>query len=212
MRFHYGAIPEPDVFQPEAQGWASIREPSPLLMNVLAIPTALLMFALTIGLLLLAWEGVPAAIWSDSEIESTSSPFPLILAIIFLSIPTHELVHALTHPNFGSSSKSILGLWLSRGLFYAHYEGEMPRNRFLAIFAMPFLILSMLPVTIVVLIGSSVPTTLPRYLVFVALVNSILSSGDALGFALMLSQIPNSAVVRNKGWKSFWKNRASGIA
>ncbi len=206
MRFHYGEIPEAASFDPEAEGWASIREPSPLLMNVLAIPTALLMFALTIGLLSLAWEGWwIAAIWGDSEIEYTSSPFPLILAIIFISIPVHEFVHALTHPHFGSSSKSILGLWLSRGLFYAHYEGEMPRNRFLVILAMPFLILSMLPVTIIALIGSSVPTTLPRYLVFVALVNSVLSSGDALGFALILSQIPRSAVVRNKGWKSYWK-------
>ncbi len=205
MRFHYGSIPEEAGFQPESQGWAGIREPKPLLMNVVAIPVALLMFALTIGLLSLAWDGSPAAIWGDSEIESTSSPFPLILAIIFLSIPTHELVHALTHPNFGSSSKSILGLWLSRGLFYAHYEGEMPRSRFLAVFAMPFLILSMLPVTIIALIGSSVPTTLSRYLIFVALVNSVLSSGDALGFALILGQIPRSAVVKNKGWKSYWK-------
>jgi hypothetical protein len=212
MRFHYGAVPEPATFHPEAQGWASIREPGPLLLNVLALPTALLMLGLTIGLLLLAWEGGPPTILRDSAAESTTSPLLLILGIILLSIPVHEVVHAVTHPHFGLSSNSILGLWLSRGLFYAHYEGEMSRNRFLAILAMPLLVLSLLPVAIIAFIGSSAPTMVPGYLVIVALVNSALSSGDAVGFALILGQIPSSAVVRNKGWDSFWKHRTSEVA
>ncbi len=206
MRFHYGSIPEEAGFQPESQGWAGIREPSPLLVNVLAIPVALLMFALTIGLLSLAWEGWwIAAIWGDSEIESTSSPFPLILAIIFLSIPIHELVHLFTHPQFGRSNKSVFGLWLSRGMFYAHYEGAVSRNRFLSILAAPYLVLAWPPVIILALIGISVPIVYVEILVLVALVNSVLPAGDVLGFFLMVSQVPSSACVKNKGWKSYWK-------
>lgn len=205
MRFHYGEIPKVESFDPEVDGWASIREPSPLLMNGLAIPAAFLMCGLTIGLLSLAGEGGPPPILRPSEVESASLSFLLILAIILISIPLHELVHALAHPHFGLSSNSILGLWLSRGLFYAHYEGEMSRNRFLAILALPFLILSMLPVIIVGFAGPSTSTRILGYLVIVALVNSLLASGDAVGFGLILSQIPSSAVVRNKGWKSFWK-------
>jgi hypothetical protein len=72
---------------------------------------------------------------------------------------------------------------------------------------MPFLILSLLPVLIIALFNATGSTMLlvPKYLVIVALINSVLSSGDALGFAVLLSQIPRSAVVRNKGWKSYWK-------
>jgi hypothetical protein len=206
MRFHYGPIPEEAGFEPESQGSAGIREPKPLLMNVLAIPAAFLMLGLMFGLLSLVWEGGPQVIWRVSEGESPPS-FLLILATILLSVPLHELLHALAHPKLGRSSNSILGLWLSRGLFYAHYEGEISRNRFLAILAMPFLILSLLPVIIIALFSASGSTILlvPRYLVIVVLVNGVLSSGDALGFTLILSQIPGSAVVRNKGWQSYWK-------
>jgi hypothetical protein len=170
------------------------------------------MAGLTIGLLSLAHEGGPLFIWHLSEGDSSTTPMLLILAIILGSIPVHELVHALTHPHFGLSSESILGFWLSRGLFYAHYDGEMSRNRFLAILAMPFLILSLLPVAIIAFIGSSAPMSMPSYLGIVALTNSMFASGDAVGFALILSQIPSAAVVRNMGWKSFWKRIASEVA
>ena len=57
MRFHYGPIPEDEVFHPEAQGWSGIREPSPLVLNILAIPTGILLLGATIYALSLAWEG-----------------------------------------------------------------------------------------------------------------------------------------------------------
>lgn len=211
MRFHYGEIPEVGDFAPEAEGWLGIREPSPLLLNLLAVPTAVLMAGLIIGLLSLMYAGGEVVIWRSGEGSSSTSQVVLILAIVLASIPVHEFVHALTHPHFGLSSKSILGFWLARGLFYAHYEGEMSRNRFLVILAMPFLILSMLPVAIMALIGFLAPSEVPGNLGFVAIVNSLFAAGDALGFAVVLSQIPSAAVVRNKGWKSFWKYRASDV-
>jgi hypothetical protein len=212
MRFHYGAIPEADDFEPEDEGWLGIREPNPLILNFLAVPAAILMAGLTIGLLSLVYEGGPLVIWRSDDGDSSTTQGLLILAVIFGSIPVHELVHALTHPRFGLSSESILGFQLSRGLFYAQYEGEMSRNRFLAILAMPFLILSLLPVAIMAFIGSLAPMSMPSNLGLAALINSIYASADAVGVALLLSQIPSAAVVRNKGWKSFWKYRASGVS
>jgi hypothetical protein len=47
-------------------------------------------------------------------------------------------VHALVHPMAGRSPHSILGFWSSLG-FYAHYDGEMSRNRLVAILLMPLL-------------------------------------------------------------------------
>ena len=205
MRFRYGPIPEDDVFHPEDQGWSDLREPGPLLLNILAIPTSILLIVVTIYAISLAWEGGPLAIIQEVLEQSGPDPFLVFLIVLVISIPIHELVHLFTHPQFGRSNKSIFGLWLSRGMFYAHYEGAVSRNRFLSILAAPYLVLAWPPVIILALIGISVPIVYVEILVMVALVNSVLPAGDVLGFFLMVSQVPSSACVKNKGWKSFWK-------
>ena len=209
MRFRYGPIPEDDEFHPEAQGWSDIREPSPLIDNILAIPSSILLLGVTIYAISLAWEGGPLAIIQEVLEQSGPDPFLVSLVVVVFSIPVHELVHLFVHPEFGRSNKSFFGLWLSRGIFYAHYEGAVSRNRFLSIIAAPYLVLAWLPVIILALIdGISVPILYVEILVLVAIINCVLPAGDILGFFLMVSQIPSSACVKNKGWKSYWKQAA----
>jgi len=141
--------------------------------------------------------------------QSGPNPFLVFLVVVVISIPIHELVHLLTHPGYGRSDKSILGLWLSRGMFYAHYEGAVSRNRFLSILAAPYLILAWFPVIILAAIDTSVPIEYVEFLVMAALTNSVLPAGDVMGFLLLASQVPSSACVKNKGWKSYWKEMAS---
>ena len=205
MRFQYGSIPEDDTFHPEGQGWSGIHEPNPLILNILAIPSSILLLVVTIYAISLAWEGGPLAIVQEVLEQSGPNPFLVFLIVLVFSIPIHELVHLFTHPQFGLSNKSIFGLWLSRGMFYAHYEGAVSRNRFLSILAAPYLILAWPPVIILALIDSSVPVVYVEILVMVAFINSVLPAGDVLGFFIMMSQIPSSACVKNKGWKSYWK-------
>ena len=202
MRFRYGPIPEDDEFHPEAQGWSDIREPSPLIDNILAIPSSILLLGVTIYAISLAWEGGPLAIIQEVLEQSGPDPFLVSLVVVVFSIPVHELVHLFVHTEFGRSNKSFFGLWLSRGIFYAHYEGAVSRNRFLPIIAAPYLVLAWPPVIILALIDNSVPIEYVEILVLVALVNSVLPAGDVLGFFLMASQVPASAYVKNKGWKS----------
>ncbi len=205
MRFRYGPIPEDDVFHPEAQGWSDLHEPGPLIFTILAIPAGILLMGATIYAISLAGEGGPLAIIQEVLEQSGPNPFLVFLIVLVISIPIHELVHLFTHPQFGRSNKSIFGLWLSRGMFYAHYEGVVSRNRFLSILAAPYLVLAWPPVIILALIGISVPIKYVEILVMVALVNCVLPAGDVLGFFLMVSQVPSSACVKNKGWKSYWK-------
>lgn len=205
MRFRYGPIPEDDVFHPEAQGWSDLHEPGPLIFTILAIPAGILLMGATIYAISLAWEGGPLAIIQEVLEQSGPNPFLVFLIVLVISIPIHELVHLFTHPQFGRSNKSVFGLWLSRGMFYAHYEGAVSRNRFLSILAAPYLVLAWPPVIILALIGISVSIVYVEILVLVALVNSVLPAGDVLGFFLMVSQVPSSACVKNKGWKSYWK-------
>ena len=168
---------------------------------------AFLMAGLTIGLMLLARDWEPLLIWYFEDSGAATAPILPFLAITLFSIPMHELLHVATHPHFGLTSNSVLGLWLSRGIFYAHFEGEMSRNRFLAVLAMPFLVLSLLPLVVIAVIGESGPSILPGFLFVLALVNSVLAVGDALGFVVIFSQFPGFAVVRNKGYESYWKHK-----
>jgi hypothetical protein len=208
MRFRYGPIPEDEGFHPEAQGWSGIREPGPLMVNVLAIPAAILLLAATTFAISLAWEGGLQAIIQEILEQSGPDPFLVSLGVLAISIPVHELVHLFTQPQFGLLNKSVFGLWLSRGMFYAHYEGAVSRNRFLSILAAPYLVLAWLPVIILALIGTSVPIEYVEILLFMALINSALPAGDVIGFFLLASQVPSSARVKNKGWKSYWKQES----
>ena len=135
MRFHYGAVPEDPDFQPEAEGWQPIREPGPLTLQLLALPAAAILLVISVGLLNLVFSGE----FFKSQPLPTTNPLPvwLLLSVVILLIPVHELLHAVVHPGWGLSSNSVIGLWLSRALFYAHYEGPMARNRLLLVFAMP---------------------------------------------------------------------------
>jgi hypothetical protein len=205
MRFRYGPIPEDEVFDPEAQGWSGLREPSPLFVNVLAIPIAILLLAATGYAISLAFQGGFLAIMQEVLEQSSMNPFLVSLVVVLISMPVHELVHLIIHPEFGRSNRSIFGLWLSRGMFYAHYKGSISRNWFLSILAAPYLVLAWPPVILIALLGSFVPIEYVVLLVMVALVNCVLPAGDVLGFFLLVSQVPSSACVKNQGWKSYWK-------
>lgn len=39
-----------------------------------------------------------------------------------------------------------------------------------------------------------------------SLFGSVSACGDLVGAALIFFQIPHSAIVRNKGWKTYWKS------
>jgi hypothetical protein len=214
MRFQYGPPPEDEVFHPEVQGWSDILEPSPKILNFLAIPPAFLLLAVTIFAISKAWDGGPSALYQESLGHSGPSSLLVFLIVLTISIPLHELIHILTHPQLGRSSKSCFGIWLAHGLFYAHYDGEVSRNRFLSILVAPYLLLAWPPVILLGLVGHSIPVGFVPVLVSIALVNSVLPSGDVLGFFLMLSQVPSSACIKNKGWKSYWKHggRCGGLA
>jgi hypothetical protein len=188
MRFHIGAVPEtPDFI---TDGWKPLREPGPILMQVFALPIGLA----TSALMVLAWlcltpvANHPAApiLW-------------MCLGLLFL-FPAHELLHAIVHPRQGRTNGTILGFWPSRMIFYAHYLGEISRNRFIAILAAPFLIISVVPLLVCAVLGQASVTV-----AYISCLNAFCSCADLLGIILFLFQIPQSAIVRNQGWRTYWK-------
>lgn len=190
MRFRIGAIPETPDFTPDAS-WHPLREPSPRQVQLLALPTGLL----AAGILILLWWLLtpPPGIGLPKSALEFCLTFGGIIVV-------HELIHAAIHPRMGWSRQSILGVWPARLIFYAHYHGELTRNRFVGILLMPLLCLSAAPLGVAATAHLSLP-----WLAFVSAFNAFLACGDILGASLVLFQIPPRAIVRNQGWKTYWR-------
>ena len=139
MRFHVGAIPIDD-FEPD-DSWQSLREPGPLLMQLFALPIAVVLL-LVFGVF---WKDYLAIEPLEIPSEYTVLFGLATIASLPLLVVVHELLHAVAHPGYGRQSATIIGAWPQKMLFYAHYCGELSRNRFLLVFAMPFVVISLLP-------------------------------------------------------------------
>jgi hypothetical protein len=75
--------------------------------------------------------------------------FVLSVISIFLGVLiVHELIHLIAHPKFGLSKDSVLGVWPKAGVCYAFYGGELSRNRFILIIALPLFVLTIAPLVV----------------------------------------------------------------
>jgi hypothetical protein len=198
VKFHFGAIPEDD-FEPD-DSWQALREPGPLLMQVFAFPIGIALLAVFIFL----WQRV--ATLSPMQIpQQYAVLFALAtIASLPLLVLVHELLHAVAHPGCGLQPATIIGAWPRKMLFYAHYCGALTRNAFLVVFAMPFMIISVLPLAIAAV--GVLPPPLATIAAWFSIWNALFACGDVFGFFLVLSQIPANTIVRNKGWRTFWKS------
>ncbi len=189
MRFHLGAIPVPPDFVPDAS-WRSLRQPSPWLEKILLLP---------IGV---AAAAIVAALWflltPLRDILPTMSLPSFLLAFAGMVV-VHESIHTLVHPMAGRSPQSILGYGLSVG-FYAHYAGELSRNRLVAILLMPLFIISIAP-----LLVSAVTQVSSDWVAFISAFNAFCACADILDAGLVLFQIPANRMVRCKSLKVYWR-------
>jgi hypothetical protein len=190
MKFRFGCVPENPEFDPEADCWRPLKEPTAGWAQFLALPVGIG----TALLLVLLWHTI-------TPFRPFEFPTPLTLLLIFAaSIPIHELIHFFTFPKPGRDSHAMLGFWPAKLAFYAHYEGELSRNRFVMVLVNPFLVLSLLPLLFCAVFRCFVPV-----LMLLSLVNTLSSSVDLLGCQFVLWQVPASATVRNRGWKTYYK-------
>ena len=189
MRFHLGAIPSSPDFVPDAS-WRSLREPSPWPEKLVGLPVGVAAAAIVAVLWFLLTplrDVTPAMSWRAYLLS-----FPCIVVV-------HELIHALIHPMSGRSARSILGFWPSVG-FYANYDGELSRNRYVAILLTPLLVISIVP-----LLVSAVTRGSSGWVAFISIFHAFLAGADLLPAGLVLFQIPATGIVRQKRWKTYWR-------
>ena len=191
LRFHLGAIPSSRDFTPDPL-WKPLRAPSPWLEKLVMLPSGIV----TGGVVAILWLAItPLQI---QDVTSTMS-LPAFLASFAGIVVVHELLHVAVHPMSGRSPHSILGFGPSIG-FYGHYSGEMTRNRFVAILLMPLVVISLVPLLVVAV--AKVPS---GWVAFVSAFNAFCAGTDALLAALVLFQVPAPALVRQHGWRTYWR-------
>jgi hypothetical protein len=202
MRFRFGQLAPDPEFDPGHGGWRKIRQPGMGWFYLLGAPLA----AITAGSLSLAIASV-----GDTSHRIVIRPGDLsfwrVARVVVLAggglialLVVHEGIHLLAHPGNGRTARSIVGIWPSRGVFYAYYGGEISRNRFVFMVALPFLLLSLGPVALFWATGR-----VSLWLAFIALLNGIGSCFDLLIIVICLTQVPGRAVLRHHGWDTYWR-------
>lgn len=206
MRFVVGPPPDSPDFAPEQEGWNRVRQPTPwtvvVLGSLIGLPLA--------AILAIAWSAMAqnvASITFNAGTSEWSSRFALPL--IFLIAPlvffgllllVHELVHLLACPGCGLTRQSILGIWPRKLMPYADHQGPVACWRFVIIALAPFVVLSLGPLVISLLIGAT-----SLFWVLLSTFNAATCGGDAVLCWTVVSQVPLRAVVRNKGWDAWWR-------
>ena len=205
MRLHIGKVPPDPEFHPEVDGWRKFREPKMSVFWLFAIPMSAVMVIATF--ILIGSVGDTSATITVRP-DTTGSQITLfVLAVVGLFVGVlivHELIHLVAHPSFGTSNHSVLGVWPQAGVCYAFYGGELSRNRFILIIALPLVTLTIAPVTSFWITGK-----VHMWLAFVALVNALGSSFDLLVILMVLHQVPACTIIRNNGWDTYWKPKES---
>ena len=186
MRLHLGPIPDSPGFAPDGS-WQLMREPSPWVMQVLALPVGIVLsIALTVLWFSLTplGQAPPPSAWG-------------LFGALVVMVPVHEALHIAVHPRTGHS---ILGFWPSRLLVYTHYHAELRCQRFIAILLTPLAVISLLPLAL-----SAASATSSAALAFASVSNGLFAAGDLFAAGLVAWQVPRTATMRNKGWRVYWQ-------
>ena len=83
---------------------------------------------------------------------------------------------------------------------YAHYDGEMTRNRFVAILLAPLVVISFVP-----LLVAAVAQASWGWVAFISAFNAFGACLDILDAGLVLFEIPATAIVRQPGLRIYWR-------
>jgi hypothetical protein len=205
MRLHFGPVPENPDFHPQEEGWTPLREPSATLFVWIASGVGVVVGVL-IALLWAATIENSALISVKVASDQRSPAVPIAIAIgtvlgaVVLLIAVHELLHAAVYPGGWLARNTIIGMWLAKGLFYAHYDGPLSRNRFVLVLLTPFLVL-----TIGLWLVELVLQTRWSLLAGWSVLNAMFAGGDLFATGLIVSQVPAVAELRNQGWNTWWR-------
>ncbi len=205
MKFHFGPFPGNPAFIPDVS-WQPLDEPEQKSILWVVLPLGLF----TVAAFIILWFFLTPQSWIYFKywffIENSYVDIAILIAALAV---THELIHAMFHPGYGLTSQTVLGLWLSKGALYAHWDGEWSRNRAMACLLMPFVVLSVIPLLVCMLPDKAtlwLDYITKSMLCFVSIFNALCACGDLMGARLFFRQIPATGILRNKGYYTYWRH------
>ena len=205
MRLVYGEPPRSEGFHPETEGWTPLREPSARMLGLMG---GLLGLPLAAGIGWL-WLHMPVDLGIHFDLRPLARHGRLVFTVVVALVPLlafallillHEISHALGCPRLGFTRDTIIGVWPSRLLFYAGHVRAMGRIRYLWHVALPFVLLTAVPMAACAFAGGSAAGWF-----LLSLANALVAGGDVILFFLIASQVPRGAAIRNQGWHTWWK-------
>ena len=122
-----------------------------------------------------------------------------ILALV-LMVP-HEILHCLAHPDRGFTGRTTIGFWPKKLIFYAHYDGVRSKGNVLFGTALPFVVLTVLPLAV-----AAIFSTDHRFWSYVAVINALNSGIDLVGFLTICYVIPSGSTIKFGGDRVYWKS------
>lgn len=129
--------------------------------------------------------------WSNSVIFGTfDQPPEIFIPLLILIILAHEVVHVMTHPKFGLSNQSIIGVLPKGFMAYSTYLGEQSRQRIIVSALAPFIALTMAPL----LLAPFMPRSTAPYLAGLSILNGMGSAGDLIILHRILRRVPGNAI------------------
>ena len=211
MRFRFGEVPGEQAEPSVEDGLTRIHSPSSRLGYLLAglvglaLPAVLFGSLAAVSFYTLARGGGDQAATAPSTVDAPTPWWPVVLALL-LFIPLHEVVHALVHPGFGLSPRTVVVLWPAKLRFGVYYEGRMSRRRWLVMRLAPLVGLSVIPVLLLGLF-KVVPASYAAELFWqvLALVNMVGSGGDLVAALWVLRQVPAGGEICFRGGKAYWR-------
>lgn len=179
-------------FDPENEGWQRLKEPKLKAAVVIGHLAGLLLGGLT-------YFAVVA--WSDFSFEQSFEELDLwLLPLMVAMITLHERLHALGHPGWGLMPSTRYGVIPKILLFYAHYDANVTRNRFIVILIVPFIGLTVVPLFLAIVWPPAA-----QLAGFIAILNAAFSGLDLFNAWITYWHAPAGAIMRNQGWQSYWR-------
>jgi len=180
-------------------GWKPLKEPKSLTnAMLLSMPFMVINALLSFGIIYF-FSSFSIKQFTFFTGDSIIITIDIGLIIVLLSVLiVHEFFHLIFIPNFLKSKDIIIGLTFLAA--FVHTEQTLTKARYILILVAPFLILSILFPLILCISG-----LLTGKVLFFIILNSLGSSLDIMGLFLVLFQVPNKALLRNNGTRTYWK-------
>jgi hypothetical protein len=198
VRFHLGPVPQSESLETPPGVWTPLRPDfGPKVTQLIAIPIG------GVAFVVVGWLWIHATPVMKNLGGNPNRLVVELIASMFALIPVHELLHAVVHPDFGMTRKTVLAVWPSHLLCYTYYDGPRSRERLLIGMVMPLLVITFLPLVIGIVSGHA-----SVIIAFVSSLNALGAAVDIFGIGLLLWQVPSCANVMNQGRQTYWSQPA----